>query len=159
MPKMKYGKYILYSTQTSPLHPPGSFPGTPLMNVTDKDIKGGFYFECAWFTGTISDNEVYKPHYHDFDEYIGMFGSNPEDWFNLCGEVELWLDDEKHIITKTCLVFVPKGLWHTPIIVRKLNRPMLFTSTAPVLEYTQHINHDPKWSHLKDPPGKKIILD
>jgi hypothetical protein len=159
MAQTKYGKYIIYQTKASPLHPPGSFPGTPLVNVSDSVIKGGFYFECAWFTGPTSESDAYKPHRHDCDEYIGMFGSNPEDWFDLGAEVEFWFDDENHIITKSCLIFVPKGIWHTPIIIRKLDRPIFCLSTAPVLKYTQHINRDPKWSHLKDPPGSEVVLD
>jgi hypothetical protein len=152
MPETKYGKYIVYKTEVSPMHARGTFPGTQVMNVNDTVIKGAFYFECAWFTGTTSDSDAYKPHCHDFDEHIGMFGSNAEDPFDLCGEVEFWFDDEKHIITRSCVIFIPKGIWHTPIIIRRLDRPILFMSTAPSLKYTQSVNRDPKWSHLKDHP-------
>jgi hypothetical protein len=159
MAESKYGKYIIYQTEASAKHAPGSFPGTPVMNVNSEVIKGGFYFECIWFTGTVSESDAFKPHYHDFDEYIGMFGSNADDPFNLCAEVEFWFDDEKHTLTRSCVIFVPKGVWHTPIIIKSLDRPMFCLSTAPTLTYGQHVNRDPKWSHLKDPPESEVVLD
>ena len=159
MPETKYGKNIIYQTEASAKHALGTFPGTPIMNVNDSVFKGGFYFECIWFTGTVSESDAFKPHYHDFDEYIGMFGSNAEDPFNLNAEVEFWFDDEKHTLTRSCLIFVPKGVWHTPIIVNRLDRPIFMLSTAPTLNYGQHVSRDPKWSHLKDPPESEVVPD
>jgi hypothetical protein len=46
-------------------------------------------------------------HTYDFDEIIAFIGTNPDGIHNLGGEVELWLAGEKHLITKSCLVFVP----------------------------------------------------
>jgi len=48
---------------------------------------------------------------------------NPND---LGGEVEFWLENEKYILTKSCLIFVPKGLKHCPLWVIKVDRPILF---------------------------------
>lgn len=155
----KYEKYIIYKTEDSPLHPPGTFPGIPMMNITDDTLKGAFYFECAWFTGVVTEKEAHKPHRHDFDEILGIFGSNPKDFRNLYGEVEYWFDDEKYTITRSCAIFIPKGTWHAPIFIWKIDTPILFMSTAPVADYTTHVNPDPKWSHLKDPPGKEILLE
>jgi quercetin dioxygenase-like cupin family protein len=90
-------------------------------------IEGAFYTECVWY---------YKPrislvgsHTHDFDEVIAFFGSNPDDIHDLGGEVELWMGGEKHIITKSCLVFVPKGVEHCPLSFNRVDRP-IFHFTA-----------------------------
>jgi hypothetical protein len=157
MSETRYGKYITYKTEVSPMPDHGTFPAIQVVKVNDTVIKGAFYFECVWFTRTISKNEALKPHRHDFDEHIGIFGSNAEDPFNLCGEVEFWFDDEKHIIIKSCAVFIPKGVWHTPILINRLDRPIIMISTAPTLTYGQHVNHDPKWSYLKDPPESEVL--
>lgn len=159
MATKKYEKYIVYKTEDSPLHPPGTFPGVPMMNVKDSAVKGAFYFECAWFTGKVTDKEAHKPHRHDFDEILGIFGGNREDFHDLYGEVEFWFDDERYIITRSCVIYIPKGIWHAPIFIRKIDTPILFMSTAPVLDYTMYISRDPKWSHLKDPPGREIVLE
>jgi hypothetical protein len=39
--------------------------------------------------------------------------------------MELWLDNEKYILNNTCLVFVPRGLKHCPMIARKVDRPFI----------------------------------
>ena len=148
---MKYSKYFVFETKSSPLHPQGGFPGIPLMRIDDRYMKGAFYFECIWLTGPIPESEACKPHSHDCDEYVGFFGSNIEDPFNLNAEVEFWFDDEKHIITRNCIVYIPTGMWHTPIIINKIERPIFCLSTSPTVKYSQRINQDPKWSHLKDP--------
>ena len=159
MADKKYEKYIIYETEESPLHPRDSSMGIPMMNITDAALKGAFYFECAWFTDTLYEDRAPKPHRHDFDEILGIFGSNPKDFRNLFGEIEFCFDDEKYTITKSCSVFIPKGVWHAPIFIRKIDTPILFMSTAPVPRYTQEINRDPKWSHLADPPGKEKVLE
>lgn len=90
-------------------------------------IKGAFYTEIVWY---------YKPrknfvpaHTHDFDEIIAFFGSDPNNPRDLGGEVELWMGGEKHIITKSCLVFVPKDVEHCPLSINRVDRP-IFHFTA-----------------------------
>jgi len=90
-------------------------------------IEGAFYTEVVWY---------YKPrkstvggHTHDFDEIIAFFGSNSDDIHDLGGEVELWMGGEKHIITKSCLVFVPRGVEHCPLSFNRVDRP-IFHFTA-----------------------------
>ena len=43
---------------------------------------------------------------------------------------EIWLDGEKHIITKTALVFVPAGMKHCPLILRRVDRPIFHFTTV-----------------------------
>jgi hypothetical protein len=35
------------------------------------------------------------------------------------------LGDEKHMLSKTCSIFIPKGLEHCPLIHRRVDRPYL----------------------------------
>ena len=71
------------------------------------------------------------PHTHDSDEIIGFFGNSSEDPYDLGGEIEIWLEDEKHIITKSALVFVPAGMKHCPLILRRVDRPIFHFTTVP----------------------------
>jgi hypothetical protein len=41
------------------------------------------------------------------------------------------MGEEKHILTKSCLVFVPKGLKHCPFIVRRVDRPIFHFTSGP----------------------------
>ena len=151
----KYDQYFLYQTPPSPLHPSGSMPWTPLFRVDDRVLPEAFYFECIWITGPIPESKAFKPHSHDVDEYLGFFGADPADPFNLFGEVNFWLEDEMHVITRTCLVFVPKGLFHSPIVIPRLEKPIFCLSTAPASRYGQNISSNPRWAHLPDPPEGK----
>ena len=65
-----------------------------------------------------------EPHSHDFDEIVTLFGTNPDDTRDLCGEVEFWIEDEKHTINKSCLVFVPKGIKHAPLYFNRIDWPV-----------------------------------
>ena len=127
----KYGKYIV--TQLKPTgeaewRPP--FKPDEEMHIVNLDngvLEGAPYTETAWIWPGIvkrSEPDVEAHTHDDFDEVIGLFGTNPEDIYDLCGEMEIWLGDEKHIITKSCLIFIPKGLQHGPIRWYRLDRPV-----------------------------------
>jgi hypothetical protein len=80
-----------------------------------------------------------RPMYHTVDEIFLFIGTDPEDPTDLGGEVEFWMgrgeDAEKHVITKTSVVFVPKGLVHGPIVFKNVRRPFkeIVIFTGPVL--------------------------
>lgn len=137
MAESKYAKYVM-TTDVLPVLPPGkqktSDQWTRLTYLDSSSIKGAFYVECLWFWKG-SDTALNKAHTHDFDEVITFYGSNPEDPIDLGGEVELWLGDEKHVFTKSVLVFVPKGLSHCPLIVRRVDRPIFHFSAGPANIY------------------------
>ena len=65
---------------------------------------------------------------HDFDEVITFIGNNVEDPYDLGGEIEFWLEDEPQIITRSSIIFVPKGMKHAPLIIRRVDRPIFHTA-------------------------------
>lgn len=143
MAESKYGKYIITETPRQPSHPQSrdiesDIPWCDSLYIDGElggTVPGAYYLETCMVlrTGSIETLEV--PHTHDFDEYLLFLGMNPEDQFDLAGEVELWLGDEKHIITRTCAVFAPAGLPHCPLIFHKVDRPFMFITTGPSLGY------------------------
>jgi hypothetical protein len=152
----KYDKYFIFEGTSSALHPKTGFPWVPITRIDDRLMPGLFYFECVWQVGEIPESKAYKPHSHDCDELVGFFGTNLEDPTNLNAEIEFWFEDEKHVFTKNCVVYIPAGKWHSPILVKNLTRPVFCFSTAPTSKYTQKVNRDnPRWAHLPDPPEGK----
>jgi hypothetical protein len=137
MAETKYGKLILTEPkQESEKYgeiKDGPDVRTPLAYVDGNVIPGAFYAESQWFW----KNTAYSPppHTHDFDEVLAFFGTDPEKPRDLCGEVELWLDDERHILTKSCMVFIPKGLQHCPMNIVRVDRPIFHFSTGPSIRY------------------------
>jgi hypothetical protein len=94
----------------------------PVAWLDSNKIKGAFFTECLWCYKPQKD--FVPPHTHDFDEVIGFFGSDPSNVRDLGGEVELWVAGEKHIITKSCLIFIPRGVEHCPQSINMVDRPI-----------------------------------
>jgi hypothetical protein len=136
MAETKYGKYIITESKgglklpSYRVKPTEDTKGvaTRLLWLDDEVIKGAFYVECAWYWKA-SDVPRTQAHTHDYDEVLAFFGTDPQNPRDLCGEVELWLEDEKHILTQSCLVYAPKGLKHSPMFLRRVDRP-IFHFTA-----------------------------
>ena len=69
--------------------------------------------------------EMGKPHCHKGNEIVGFLGSNPDDPSDLGGEVEMWIDGEKHILTKSTYIYIPAGVKHVPLYINRVDRPIL----------------------------------
>lgn len=97
-------------------------------------VPGAFQMNTSWYfkptTYMLDDpnNQVVKPHKHDSDEILGFYGSNPDDPYDLGGEIILYINGEKHTLTKSTLVFFPKGMEHLPLIVTRVDRPIFHFS-------------------------------
>jgi len=136
MSESKYKKYIIEAklpVQESSGALESKRDHSRLIYLDDKVIKGAFYVECVWVwpvVGVYPHDVELQAHKHDYDEVITFFGSNPEDPLDLCGEVELWLEDEKQILTKSCLIFVPKGMKHCPLRVIRVDKPIFHFSVG-----------------------------
>ena len=138
MAESKYGKYIVTELKQNIVDPPWSPVLTPeralrVLWLDNEVVEGAFYMECVWILPWEGRalREGTKTHVHDYDEALAFFGTNLEDPYDLGGEIELWLGDERHVITKSCLVFIPKGLKHCPLNVRRVDRPIFHFTTGP----------------------------
>ncbi len=142
MVESKYGKYIV----TEMKHNIAEAPWTPPVAVAEKGksgrvlwldnevVPGSFYVETVWQYPRKAGDPSYPetaPHSHDFDEVLCFFGTNPDDPHDLGGEIEFWLEDEKHVLTKSCIIFIPKGLRHCPLIIRRVDRPIFEFTAGP----------------------------
>ena len=70
-----------------------------------------------------------EPHIHDCDEYLIFLGGKLPDLFeSFKAEVDFWIGDEqeKHVIDKATIIFIPKGMVHCPLNFRKIDEPILF---------------------------------
>lgn len=78
-----------------------------------------------------------EPHAHDFDQFLHFYGGNSMDIAAFDAEVELSLGEEgeKHIITETTVVHIPKGVIHCPLNFKVVNKPIIFMNVALTPEY------------------------
>ena len=112
------------------------------------NMPGAFQINTAWYYEANHEymdqwakemgdkGTVGKPHVHDVGELLCFYGSNPNDPYDLGGEVEIWIEGEKHILTRSSLIFLPAGTYHLPLYVNKVDRPILHFSLLLNSEYS-----------------------
>jgi len=110
-----------------------------LLSLNDSVAKGALYFDAVWMQVLHGDDgfQVEVQHSHDFDEIIGFFSSKQNDLRDLDAEIELWLEDEQYFITKSAVIFVPKGMNHLPLYFRRVGSPVLFFTVGNGTAYTR----------------------
>ncbi len=125
--------------------------------------KARIYSECVWFLPGMEkgkgDEPYMKEHTHDFEEVLAFFGSDNDKPRDLCGELEIWLDGEKHTVTKTSLIFIPKGMKHGPMTFRKIDKPIFHFSIGGTNKYTGNSPAATKESKKATKKTDKLIVD
>ena len=133
MADSRYGKYIITELkipeEKQKIAAAYSKYATRILWMDEKVVEGAFHMNTAWYLKATTTLES-TPHVHDTDEIIGFFGSDPQHPYDLGGEIEIWLEDEKHIINKTAMLFVPAGMKHCPLIIRRIDRPIFHFTTV-----------------------------
>jgi hypothetical protein len=157
--ELKYAKYIISNTPKNPNHKdPATLAPSTLVWVTNKILKtiqGAFYLEADIVNKADDEESIkkqMKAHSHPFNEYLIFLGTDPKNPGDLGGEVELWLgDEEKYSLTESCAVFVPEGLYHTPLIFKRVDRPIVMVRTGDTNKYGHlGFSNDPKWAGFRD---------
>ena len=134
MENSKYGKNIVSEPKPGDPHIDTDIIKFPFY-VDAEVVPGAYYLMAASFLGTTGQGAPPFEHSHDFDEYLLFLGTNQKDPRDLGGEVELWLGGEKHVITKSCAVFIPAGIKHAPIYFKRIDTPIWYLATGPMPKY------------------------
>jgi len=70
-----------------------------------------------------------QSHHHDVDEYLFFLGGQlPDLTANFDAEIEIFLGSEyeRHIITRPCILYIPRGFEHNPMDIKRVGKPLLF---------------------------------
>ena len=178
----KYAKYFFYDFVPSGIAPEAAkemkeirkksdsrLQATRFINMNPTRLQGAPYLDFVWLWQGASREYAESEHVHNFDEFIGFLGTRgPQDPDALAGEIEFWLGGEKYILTRSCLIFVPKGLKHCPLRFARIDTPVLFftgsfeygdyarTPTSFTAEKAAERNYAKYFSYFANP--KKIPL-
>ncbi len=91
-------------------------------------VEGAFQMNTAWYYAVPEKDPVFEEHVHNEDELIGFFGSDPSDPYNLNAELEVTINGEEHLLTKSTMVFIPGGLPHMRISIKRVDKPIFHFS-------------------------------
>ncbi|NLL52740.1 MAG: hypothetical protein GX248_08570 [Peptococcaceae bacterium] len=137
----KYGKYIIQD-----LHDPNL--GSPefqamykkfskrVLWIDNNVVEGSIQMNTAWYVAVPEKDPVFEEHTHDFAELIGFYGSNPDDPYDLGAEIEIGINGEMHLLTRTSLIFIPSGMKHNPLRIKRVDRPVFHFSISLNPEYS-----------------------
>ena len=123
---------------------------THLMTTNEEVQEGFFSVDCTWLWSGAAKEPVGEYHTHDFSHVIGFIGGHPADPHDLGGEITVWLEGVKEAFTRSCLIFVPAGVVHGPILFSKITRPVFFITVAMTGKYTRTLAAAPA-----SPPREK----
>lgn len=136
----EYGKYIIQELYDPQI-------GTPefremykrfskrILWIDDEVCPGAFQMNTAWYYAVPEKDPVFEEHAHDSDELIGFIGSDPDDPYNLNGEIMVTLDGEEHLLTKTSIIFCPAGMPHMRVSIRRVDKPIFHFSVVTATKY------------------------
>ena len=121
MAETKYGRHVI----NGPFKDINHYTGVSLLSHNGElnaDVCIGYH--CLANTEFKAD----KPHTHDFHELLCFIGGDPTNITDFGGEIEMCLgeEQEKHLITSTSVVSIPPGLIHCPLIVKRVDKPIVF---------------------------------
>ena len=137
------GKYAANFVQVSP--GPGMDPD--FKAIYDKFAKriiwmdgevcpGAFQMNTAWYSAVPERDPIFTEHVHDdCDELIGFFSSDPDNPYDLGGEIEYTVGGEAHLLTKSTMIFVPANLPHNPMRILRVDRPIFHFSVVTKTNY------------------------
>lgn len=98
---------------------------TRLFYLDGRRVPGAPYFESVWFDNT----PAFLPaHTHDLDELILFAGADAEHPEALGGKVVFYIDGEPIELTRSCIIFIPRGVKHAPFEISGLKSPILHFS-------------------------------
>ncbi len=148
MADMQYSKYII--TDAGPETPlmykhleeaarrgKSSIKFTHLLSVDENRIKDFFYVDAGWLWSGSLEDAVDEAHSHAFDEVMAFVGSNRDDPHDLGGEINIWLNNEKKSLTRSCLIFLPAGTVHGPLQFKRIDRPVFSGTIALTGKYSR----------------------
>jgi len=83
--------------------------------------------------------EPYGPHVHDFDQVIYLLGGDCYNMGELNAEVELCLGEENevHEINSTTAVYIPRGMPHFPLTVKRMSKRFYYMEISMAPEYKE----------------------
>jgi len=107
----------IHKTITKPM-----VTGAGPMEIKDSALSMGFaYIEAPDVLGS-------PTHVHPFDQWIYLIGV--PDFTDFDADIEFTLGDKIIEINYPCYIFIPKGMKHCPLNIKRVGKPLLFIDAS-----------------------------
>jgi hypothetical protein len=146
----KYGKWVKKLSFRD--NGPGFYRQVTTLDGEHLGLEAHIEYGAYWAAGNMG-NGPYSPHVHDFDQVMLWLGGDTNDMGELGAEVELSLGEEgeKHMITTSTAVAVPRGLPHFPATITRMDKRFIFLTVSCAPEYKETPLHADKKAIDKPP--------
>jgi DNA-binding MarR family transcriptional regulator len=67
-----------------------------------------------------------ETHQHPFDQWLFFIGADGNNLSDFDADIEIYLDGKKEIINFSGYVFIPKGMNHCPLVIKRVGKPLIF---------------------------------
>ncbi len=122
---IKHGKYVMELKTGMSIYKQVI---APQIGVSGGRDLGGANFSLGWSFLTEPFLMVAEPHKHDFDQIVFFLGGNPNNVSDFDAEIEMGFEDPPiiSIVNYPACVYIPSGLIHGPLNIKKVNKPFMF---------------------------------
>lgn len=136
----EYGKYIVQELNAPAV---GSEEFREVYNrfakrilwVDGNVVPGAFQMNTSWYKHVPEINPIFDEHAHDADELIGFISGDPENPYDLGAEIEVGINGETHVLTRSSIIFIPANMPHMPLKFNRVDRPIFHFSVVTSHEY------------------------
>ena len=124
MAAKKYGKYVV---ELEFKDGPGFYRQVANVNGREYGIEFNVEYGAYRAPGYMGESPA-VPHVHDYDQVLFWLGGDGNDMGELGAQIELSLGEEgeKHMITSSTAVAVPKGMPHFPANILSMERRFMY---------------------------------
>jgi hypothetical protein len=136
MSEKKYGQYVKELVFKD--YGPDSYRQGIIMDSQFLGMDAQIEFGTYWSAGKIGGKSA-GPHTHDFDQLMFFFGADTRDMSELGAEVEFYMgpEPEKHMITSSTSVFIPKGFPHFPGNIARMEKRFICLTVSCAAKYQE----------------------
>jgi len=96
----------------------------PMITALSRDIPGS-NLAMGFAHVTKPESLGGASHKHPFDQWIYLIGES-KNFIDFDADIEMELDKKAYKINYPCYIFVPGGMYHCPLVVKRVGKPLIF---------------------------------
>jgi len=136
MAKLKYGRYIYKRLIKKSVHPEIT---APIVSLKPKKETGDTDISFEWCYISQPVIMAKRPAAEDLDRFLVFAGGDPLNLDDFKAEIEISLGEKGDVykFDEPRVVYIPRGLVHYPLTIKKVGRPLMMLDITSTQMYPQ----------------------